>query len=742
MTTYRHGDHPGCRATKQRVASTLLLALMLTLSAPAVAGQAAGHGGFEPGSFEDRVDLLVRDGFERPTEALLALEQLRLGSAASPASTRVLLQAAGSVAAESGRAVQAATLAEQLLSHSAEEPGGGMVASSNLVRALVAETAGQLDVAAALAQSALPVLQAGCPALPATSPVASVVAPPAMTSVVPAALPATSATPASAPPLPTGTPCDYRSAWRALRVLERRAFSLGLTVTATAHAQAGFALAEWAGDPYRQVVNLGTLAVAAQRRGERNLARQLIAQARHLPAHNSDFAEQAHLGNAESQLASDPADAGLALRGLEDALALARRAHAPRLEAMMLSNLTDVYARLGRPADALRAAELAMPIVRAHGDQRAERVLINNAGIAKIGLGRIGEGKLDLARVLELWQRSGETAGQAATLLEFGEALAAAGDARGALELYHRERSLSTELMRANRVVALRELRSRNDAEANQRNIDLLARDNALKTEALANRDLTQRIWWLLAAVMALSIAIIALLYLRVRETHKKLAANHAQLRVQSERDPLTNLANRRHFQDVMALQAGGPDDGFEGALLLVDIDHFKHVNDTHGHGAGDQVLVQVAQRLNDAVRREDLIVRWGGEEFLIMAPRAAPEQADQIAMRVLRSLGQTPIVVGGVALWVTASIGYARFPLPPYNTGVPWEQVINLADMALYTAKNQGRNRAFGITSTTAATRAALRDVEADFDRAWHEGRVTLLQSLGPEPMGVLRVA
>jgi diguanylate cyclase (GGDEF)-like protein len=728
----RSAKHGGCQG-RRGAASAMLLALVFTLAVPAVAGNAAGHGGFEPGSFEDRVDLLVRDGFERPTESLLALEKLRLGSAASPAGTRLLLQAAGSVAAESGRAVQAATLAEQLLSRSPEEPGGGFVASSNLVRALVAQTAGQLDVAAALAQSALPVLQTGCPGTSVTPPVIS---------AVPDALAAAPASPASAVPLPPGTPCDYRSAWRALRVLEHRALSLGLTVTATAHAQAGLALAEWAGDPYRQVVNLGTLAVAAQHRGEGDLARQWVAQARRLPARNGDLNLQAYLANVEAQLASGPADAKAALRGMEEARTLARRANAPRLEAMMLSNLADMYARLGRPADALRAAELAMPVVRAHGDLRAERVLINNAGIAKIGLGRIAEGKLDLTRALELWQRSGEPAGQAATLLEFGEALGAAGDARGALELYHRERSLSTELMRANRTVALRELRSRNDAESNQRNIDLLARDNALKTEALANRDLTQRIWWLLAAVMALSIAIIALLYLRVRETHKKLAANHDQLRVQSERDPLTNLANRRHFQDVMALQAGGPDDGFEGALLLVDIDHFKHVNDTHGHSAGDQVLVEVAKRLNDAVRREDLIVRWGGEEFLIMAPRAAPEQADQIAMRVLRSLGQAPIVVGGVPLRVTASIGYARFPLPPHNTGVPWEQVINLADMALYTAKNQGRNRAFGITSTTAATRAALRDVEADFDRAWHEGRVTLLQSLGPEPMGVLRAA
>ena len=706
-----------------RLAAVLAAAAFWLPAAPAAAapeGPVAVRGGYVPGSFDDRVDLWVRHGFEHPAPALQALDRMRLEAPASPATSRVLLQATGSIEAENGRAVQAAALAEQLLSRSADEPGGRMVAASNLVRALAAETAGQLDVAAALAQSALPAFQAGCPGTaPATS-----------TASSPAA--------ASARPDP---PCDYRSAWRALRVLERRALSLGLTVMATAHMQAALALAEWAGDPFRQALNLGELAVAAQHRNEPELARRLLAQAQRLSAHGS-LLQQAHVGNAEARVADGPGDLAAALRSLEDALALATRADAPRLEALLLSNLTDVYARLGRPADALRAAERAMPIVREHHDLRAERVLINNAGIARIGLGRIGEGKQDLARVLELWQRSGETAGQAATLLEFGEALGAAGDARGGLELYHRERALSDELMRANRNVALRELRTRNDADAHQRDIDLLGRDNALKTEALANRDLTQRIWWLLAAVMALSIVIVALLYLRVRETHRRLAANHDQLRVQSERDPLTNLANRRHFQDVMARRAGAAGGGFDGTLLLVDIDHFKHVNDTHGHGAGDQVLVEVARRLGDAVRRDDLIVRWGGEEFLILAPQATPEQAEQIAARVLASLGQAPFRIGEASLRVTASIGYAHFPLPPYHAGVPWEQALNLADMALYTAKNQGRNRAFGITSTTASSPTALHDVEADFDCAWHEGRVTLLQSLGPEPQAALRAA
>ncbi|MBC8056523.1 MAG: GGDEF domain-containing protein, partial [Rhizobiales bacterium] len=544
----------------------------------------------------------------------------------------------------------------------------------------------------------------------------------------------------------TGAPpsCSYREAWRALQILERRASSQGLPASAAAHARSALLLAEWAGDSRRRIVNLSALAQDAHTRGERELTQRLVVQIRRLAAQINDPIEQARAADLEARLARAQGDRPAALKLFEEALALAVQAQAPRLEAMQLTNLSDIYTRLGRHAEALRAAERALVIVQRHSDQRAERVLINNAGIAKIGLGRIAEGKNDLARLLDLWEQSGETGRKQITLQEFGEALAAAGDARGALDLYHRERALSADLMRANRSIALKELQSRNDADARQRDIELLARDNALKTEALANRDLLQRIWWLLAAVMLLAIVLVTILYRRVHETHQRLEANRVQLQTQSERDPLTSLANRRHFQAVMTQLCGHG--GFEGALLLVDIDHFKRVNDVHGHAAGDHVLVEVAQRLNEAVRSIDLVVRWGGEEFLILAPRAAGEQAEQMAARVLRILGETPVTIGSgadaQALRVTASIGYARFPLPPYGAEVPWEQAVNLVDMALYTAKNKGRNRAVGITSTTASTQEALQDAEADFERAWHEGRVTLLQTPGPEWREAARAA
>jgi diguanylate cyclase (GGDEF)-like protein len=678
------------------------LAFVIVLMACASASATnSGVASFVRSAFDEQVDALVRDGFERPAQALAALKEFQSERAQTAEQQRILLQAMGSIHAQTGAGVAAGAIAEQLLSLAPDELGSRGVASSNLVRAQIAETAGQLDVAAALAQSALPTFIAGCPGHVSPD--------------------------GDEPPV-----CSYRAAWRSLQILERRAMSQGVPATATQHAQAAMALAEWAGDSRRQSENLNSLAFFAQGRGDHDLAQRLLAQSMRLATHSNDLAQQASVFNAQAKMAVIQGDKKSALEPLEEALSLAMQANAPRLEARMLNNLSDIYASLGRPADALRAAERGVEIVRRHNDLRAERVLMNNAGIAKIGLGRIVEGKQDMARVLELWKQSGETGRQAETLLEFGEALAAAGDSRSALELYHREQTLSAELMRVNRDIALKELQTRNEADARQRDIELLGRDNALKSAALANRDLLQRIWWVLAVVMLLAIALVALLYRRVHEANLQLAASHVQLQAQSERDPLTNLANRRHFQSVMASLDSAR--GFEGALLLVDLDHFKRVNDVHGHSAGDQVLVEVAKRLNEAVRNEDLVVRWGGEEFLILAPRAANEQAEQMAARVLRILAQTPISVGTQSLRVTASIGYARFPLPPYNADVPWEQAINLADMALYTAKNQGRNRAVGIVSTTAATGEALRNIEEDFDLAWHEGRVTLLQLPGPE--------
>jgi len=685
----------------------LVVAMSLVLTAHAATPPATSQAtAYVRNPLEEQVDTLVRDGFENPEQAVADLEKLRQAHPATPNAQRVLLQAIGSVQADSGATAQANAVADELALLAPADVSGRTLAASKLVRANVALRLGQLDVVATLVQSALPVLQAHCPGDTARRDASDAAA------------------------------CDYRSAWRALELLERRASGQGLEVAATAHALAALALAEWARDSYRQIDNLSSLAWNAQDRGESALAQGLIAQAIRLVGQTDDLRQQARVRGTEAQLANLQGNLPLALQKLEQARALTLQAKAPRHESRILNNLSDLYAQLGRHADALRTAEQALPLAQRKQDRLLVGTLLSNMAVATIRLGRIGQGKQLLERSLDIWREGGETGKQVTTLLEVGEALAAAGDAHAALNLYHSERKLSEELTQANRSLTIEKLQTRNQAGARQRDIELLEQDNALKTEALANYELQQRIWWLLAVVMLLATALISLFYRRVRVTNQRLAASQVQLQAQSERDPLTNLANRRHFQSVMARLESQPG-GFEGGLLIVDIDYFKKINDLHGHGAGDQVLVELAQRLNGAVRSDDLVVRWGGEEFLILAPRATTEQADYMTARVLRSIGSAPMDLGTTALQVTASIGYARFPLPPNGTHMPWAQAIKLVDLALYTAKKQGRNRAVGITASTAATAEALQAIEEDFENAWQTGQVTLLQTLGPSTEG-----
>jgi diguanylate cyclase (GGDEF)-like protein len=147
----------------------------------------------------------------------------------------------------------------------------------------------------------------------------------------------------------------------------------------------------------------------------------------------------------------------------------------------------------------------------------------------------------------------------------------------------------------------------------------------------------------------------------------------------------------------------------------------------------GDVVIRDVAQRISDAVRAEDLVVRWGGEEFLVFAPNVSQDTLSLLAERVLNSVGGQPVATENGPLRVTVSIGFAHFPLPPGLLRQHWEQAVNWADMVLYTAKAQGRNRAVGIATVDAQDAAALLEIEADFDAACHSQRVRLLHIAGP---------
>ena len=157
--------------------------------------------------------------------------------------------------------------------------------------------------------------------------------------------------------------------------------------------------------------------------------------------------------------------------------------------------------------------------------------------------------------------------------------------------------------------------------------------------------------------------------------------------------DPLTELANRRQFADVLdSASAQAQRSGAPLSLLLLDVDHFKQVNDSHGHALGDACLLAIAKRLHDSFSDAgDLAARVGGEEFGVVLQGHAIDEAIQRAERFRLSLAQQPIVLDGIALTMTVSIGVAEF-----NPGLHGDVDVlyHAADRAVYRAKAAGRNR------------------------------------------------
>lgn len=210
----------------------------------------------------------------------------------------------------------------------------------------------------------------------------------------------------------------------------------------------------------------------------------------------------------------------------------------------------------------------------------------------------------------------------------------------------------------------------------------------------------------------------------------QELAVANEQLRLQSLTDPLTQLHNRRYLHEVMAQQVALVDRELRGrvlrqarlsqpgeglALVMVDLDHFKSVNDQHGRAAGDLVLQQVAALLRDCTRESDTVARWGGEEFAVVGRQASPQDAVTLVERIRSRVEAHAFHLDdGTVLRRTCSIGFAVYPfIAAEPQRLAWETLFQLADRCLYVAKRNGRNRAVGVQPRLARLQEAA-DVEA----------------------------
>jgi diguanylate cyclase (GGDEF)-like protein len=298
---------------------------------------------------------------------------------------------------------------------------------------------------------------------------------------------------------------------------------------------------------------------------------------------------------------------------------------------------------------------------------------------------------------------------------------------------------LNKKLFKIERDKQLNQLQEEFSAKDQAKQIEVLEQQNLVKAAELDKKHLQQKVLILIALVVLLTSIMLFQLYRRVRNTNSKLRVANDKLAYHSLHDPLTGLLNRRSLHDHMQrkqqlgerrLVQQAEHDGF----ILLDVDFFKHINDRYGHAAGDVVLIEIGKRLNALTRNEDMVLRWGGEEFLIVLRRIDQAALTQFTQRVLDVIGKHPIEFQGQRIAITISAGFITLPFADLTEEqFNWEKALQLADMALYLGKVHGRNRGYGVVQLHRPYAEIQHQLETDLSKAIDDGMVEVCLLHGP---------
>jgi len=385
------------------------------------------------------------------------------------------------------------------------------------------------------------------------------------------------------------------------------------------------------------------------------------------------------------------------------ALARFRELGDPQRVALCLNNIAGSISRRKRYAEALACYEEALPIALGLGWRRGQALILAGHGGVLLHQGHIDEGKRMYLASNAILEELGDVFQQTRHLNLLGRALLEGGRPAEALPCleaavrhaearrFEIELSLALELVsRAHEALgdapsALRALRRHVEEGAiagNRRTEEVVRKLKLEHRLSIAKREAQQQESRNdeLAAVNA-----------ALTEAMRQHEALQDELERLARTDPLTGLLNRRRMDELgdreieRSLRSSAP-----LAVMLADVDHFKRINDRYGHAVGDEVLVEMAARLQSNVRGGDLVARWGGEEFCVLLVDTDDEGARLAAERVRRAVAQRPFETSAGPLKVTLSLGVVALDDGPARLS----GLLRQADAALYTAKHRGRDQ------------------------------------------------
>jgi len=418
----------------------------------------------------------------------------------------------------------------------------------------------------------------------------------------------------------------------------------------------------------------------------------------------------------------------------------ARQLHNDYAVATLLNNLGDLRLKQGQ-------YDAAAPLF-AEAKQLAEKLKLQpmllttefNLGYIQVLRGNSSDGLQQMAAIVakareqqladtELLTYVGELADA------YGIARAHADEAR----LLRDYNQLSQSIFQKDRDQELNALQEAFSTKEKAKQIESLQQQNQLKSAEIAQKQLQQRVMFLFGLVVLLVTVLLYLLYRKVRNANQQLRQANDQLAYNSLHDPLTGLLNRRSLQEFMQKrdQQGerrqlptATTDGF----ILLDIDYFKHINDHHGHAAGDKVLIEIGRRLQQLTRPGDMVLRWGGEEFLIVLRNLNQTALTSFTNRALQVIGSEPVPYQQLNIAVTASAGFLTLPFAGIDeTQLNWEKALKLADMALYMGKVHGRNRGYGLVALHRPYDELKTQLETDLSLPIETGQLEITLVLGP---------
>jgi diguanylate cyclase (GGDEF)-like protein len=424
----------------------------------------------------------------------------------------------------------------------------------------------------------------------------------------------------------------------------------------------------------------------------------------------------------------------------QQGLQWARKLNNTLSSATLLNNIGDLRLKQGQYAQAVPLFSEARQLAEQLHFSAMVLTADFNLGYIKVLQGKHQEGLAQMATMVE---KARELQLPDTDLLSYvGELADAYGFAKAHADearLLREYNVLSQNIFKTDRDQEISALQEAFSAKEKAKQIESLEQQNKLSTAELAQKQLQQRVMLLFGLVVLLATALLYLLYRKVRNANQQLRQANDQLAYNSLHDPLTGLLNRRSLHEFMQKRTEQgerrqlPTASTDGFILL-DIDYFKHINDHHGHAAGDAVLIEIGQRLKQLTRQGDIVLRWGGEEFLIVLRNLNQTALTNFTNRALQVIGSTPVPYQNSSIPVTASAGFLTLPFAAVDeTQLNWEKALKLADMALYMGKVHGRNRGYGLVALHRPYDELKTQLETDLSLPIEQGHLEITLVLGP---------